>query len=1205
MISANEAFEYELYFDYLRDPASVPPKWKEYFEQKYGKENSIANLVTKEENALKPIIPKVPDKETEEIKKAIEYTKKDYEIAEPLITAEARVANNMEESVEVPTATSYRQIPVKPLDENRRIMNKYLEKSNKSKISFTHIISWAIVRALIRYPNMNAGFARINGKPHRLIRKSVNLGIAIDIIRKDGIRMLLVPSIKNADLMTFSEFVEEYNNLVFKARNNKLNPDDLSNTTVSITNPGTIGTSFSVPRLMKGQGLIMGIGSIDYPTEFQAVRPEKLSEFAISKVLTISNTYDHRIIQGAESAEFLAYLHKLLIGEENFYEQIFYSYDIPFEPVHWESDIDKQKLNKVNNAKDDLVEKNAHIMQLINAYRVRGHLLSSVNPLGRATYYYPELDPSYYGFTIWDLDRIFHVDDEWQTNEMPLRDVLELLRDSYCGNASIEYMHIQDLTKKNWIKQYFENTKGNYNISNDIKSKILKEIIEAETFENFLQTKFLGTKRFSLEGGETLIPMLYNLLDLAADEQLASVIIGMSHRGRLNVLANVLGKPLEMIFREFEGDFDEESYQGSGDVKYHLGYKGKYTSEKNNIIDFHLAANPSHLELVDPVVEGIARAEEDKLLDKNYNKSLPILIHGDSSFAGEGVVMETLNFSELEGYKTGGTIHIIVNNQIGFTTNAEDSRSAYYASDIAKMIQAPILHVNGNNPEAAYWATLFAYQYRQTFKSDIVIDLLCWRKYGHNEADEPTYTQPLLYKKIRSMPPISKTFANYLIEQKIINEDIYNTIHKDFLNKLNSEFDKHKEQENKFVFNGFIKNNNEELLLKPVETRVDNDVLKFITEKITSYPNNFNINPKVKTVLERRYKMVFETPNTIDWAMAESLALGSILMDNRSIRFTGQDTRRGTFTQRHSVLVDYKNEDLYIPLNHINENQEHLKIYDSPLTELGALGFEYGYSLIEDRGVTLWEAQYGDFANNAMPVVDQYLACGESKWGQISNLVMLLPHGYEGQGPEHSSARPERYLQLCAEGNLIIANLSTPAQYFHILLRQVYSQRRVPLIIFTPKSLLRHPRAVSTLEEFSEIGFQTVIDDVRIGEKSKIKRIIFCTGKIYYELLAKREKIGIDNIALVRVEQLYPLDQNLISKIISKYPNVSEYIWMQEETQNMGYWNYMYMQFQEILPNTHNLKYVGRPASPSTATGSSKMHLAEQELIISQALNFK
>lgn len=1201
MISSNEAFEYELYFDYLRNPDSVPPKWKEYFEQKYRNAIPPEFLSAKEEATKQPILTNIPSKDAEEIKKAIEYKTKDYEIAEPLITAEARVASNMEESIEVPTATSYRQIPVKALDENRRIINKHLEKLNKPKVSYTHIIAWAIVKALVRYPNMNAGFAKINGKPHRLIRKSINLGIAIDTTRKDGTRMLFVPSIKNADLLTFSQFITEYDNLVFKARNNKLDLKDLSDTTTSITNPGTIGTSFSAPRLMKGQGLIVGIGSIDYPTEFQAVRPDKLSEFAISKVVTLSSTYDHRIIQGAESAEFLAYLNKLLIGGENFYEQIFYSFDVPFEPVHWEIDINKQKYHQTPRMKDDLVEKNAHIMQLINAYRVRGHLLSSVNPLGRATYYYPELDPSYYGFTIWDLDRIFHVDDEWQTNEMPMRDVLELLRDAYCGQASVEYMHIQDLTKKNWIKQYFENTRSNYNISNDRKIKILQEIIQAETFENFLQTKFLGTKRFSLEGGETLIPMLRYLLNLAADEHLASTIIGMSHRGRLNTLANILGKPLKKIFREFEGDFADETYEGSGDVKYHLGYKGKFQSEKNNIIDFHLAANPSHLELVDPVVEGIARAEEDILGDRYHNQSLPILIHGDSSFAGEGIVMETLNLSELEGYKTGGTIHIIVNNQIGFTTNSEDARSSYYASDIAKMIQAPILHVNGSNPEAAYWATLFAFQYRQTFNSDIVIDLLCWRKYGHNEADEPSYTQPLLYKKIRSMPPISRTYANQLIEHKVINDDYYNKIHKDFLDEFNKELDEHKKEEKQFEFKGFIKSKNEELVLKPVETTISAEILQKITEKTTSYPTNFNIHPKVKVVLERRYKMVYDEPSSIDWAMAENLAFGSILLEKRNIRFTGQDTRRGTFSQRHSVLVDSKNEDIYIPLNHIDEDQQFIKIYDSPLTELAAVGYEYGYSLIEDKGLTLWEAQYGDFANVAIPMFDQFLSCGESKWGQTSNLVILLPHGYEGQGSEHSSARPERYLQLCADGNMIVANLSTPAQYFHILRRQVYSDKKVPLILFTPKSLLRHPLAVSTLEEFTQKGFQTIIDD-KIENPKNIKRVIFCTGKIYYELLEKREKMQIDNIALVRVEQLYPLDKNLISKIISKYPNVSEYVWMQEETKNMGYWNYIALQFQDILTDSKKLRYIGRPASPSTATGSSKIHLAEQELIISQAL---
>jgi 2-oxoglutarate dehydrogenase E1 component len=1130
-------------------------------------------------------------------KKVSEYKTKSFEFADPLSTASGKVAFNMEQSLEIPTATSYREIPIKVLDENRKIINNHIEKVLFKKISFTHMIAWAIVKSLIRYPNMNSAFEVINEKPHRLIRKSINFGVAVDLVRKDGTRMLMVPNMKDVDKMTFSQFVEEYDNLVFKARNNRLDANDLSDTTITLTNPGMIGTSYSSPRLMKGQGLIAGIGAIDFPSEFRAVRPSVLSEIAISKVVTISSTYDHRIIQGAESAEFLQYIDKLLTGNERFYEQLFYSLDVPFEPFKWTLD-SITSLHDIN----DQAEKNAHIIQMINAYRVRGHLLASTNPLGRVAYYYPELDPSYYGFTLWDLDRTYHVEDAWDKNNMTLREVLELLRDSYCGQSSIEFMHIQTSERKEWIKKYFENARSNYKTDVPKKLKLLYRLIESETFENFMHTKFIGTKRFSLEGGESLIPLIDEIFQNSLSSGLNTIVMGMSHRGRLNVVANNLQKDLQIIFKEFEGDPESESYTGSGDVKYHLGFKNTFSSESGNNLNVILASNPSHLEIVDPVVEGMARAISNQINDKNYNEVLPILIHGDSSFAGQGVVMETLNLSELEGYKTGGTIHIIVNNQIGFTTNSLESRSTTYTTDVAKMIQAPILHVNGNNPEAVSWVADFAFKYRQMFGSDVIIDLLCYRKYGHNEADEPTYTQPLLYKKIRAMEPISRVYAKQLEKSKVINTADYDNMKKSIIEKLETEFQKYKSIEKNFVFQGFSDINTPTSLMKEVETRIEREVLNQITERITLYPKKFNLNPKLKVLLDKRNKMVFGDKSEIDWAMAEHLAFGSIVREGKLVRLTGQDSQRGTFSQRHAVLIDFLNEDPYVPLNNITENQAQFIVYDSPLSEYAVVGFEYGYSIIEEKGLTLWEAQFGDFANNAIPVVDQFLSCGESKWAQFSNLVLLLPHSYDGQGPEHSSARPERYLQLCAEENMIVANISTPANYFHALRRQVQLPKRVPLIIMTPKGLLRHPLAVSSVNEFTDNNFITVYDD-KVNDPSKIEKVIFMTGKIYYELLSEKNKRNLENTALIRIEQLYPLDEEKIKEIIGKCNNAKKFIWFQEEPKNQGYWNHLAMEFSELLPEGKKIEYYGRPASPATATGSAKVHAAEQQLIIDKVLS--
>jgi 2-oxoglutarate decarboxylase len=1186
MIYPNTAFEEELYFQYIREPESVSPEWRQYFNMKQAN-----NVDLSPENQSKLVL-----KNTEKSQLSVESNGLELE---KLNSVQTKIVENMHSSLEIPTASSVRMIPVKALDENRRIINKYLAKLKRQKVSFTHILAWAIVRALIKYPSLNCSFEQKDGISYRVHKDSINFGLAVDITRKDGSRILMVPNIKSAQNLAFLEFIESFDTILTKTRNNNINPEDLNDTSITLTNPGMIGTTFSNPRLMSGQGLIIACGAIDYPMEFQSVNPSMLTKLAVSKTVTITNTYDHRIIQGAESAEFLSYLHKILIGSEFFYDQIFASLKIPFEPVRWS--VDLSKVNKLGETDQfEIIEKGAHVIQLINAFRVRGHLLASVNPLGLSSYYYPELEPSYYGFTIWDLDRIFHADDTWAENNLPLRDIIELMRESYCGNISIEFMHIQDPDKKEWVKHQVETTRFTHEFSRSESIKIFEKIVESEEFENFIHTKFVGSKRFSLEGSESFIVLVNKIFELAADNNLNSVVMGMAHRGRLNALVNLMGKSVEKIFKEFEGYMDPESYQGSGDVKYHLGDRGVFNSVHGNSVNVILASNPSHLELVNPIIEGMARALNNQIHDDSFTKNLPILVHGDAAFAGQGIVQETLNLSQLEGYKTGGTIHIIINNQIGFTTNSLDARSTLYASDVAKMIQVPIIHVNGNDPESVATSAIFAYDFREKFGCDIIIDMLCYRKYGHNESDEPAYTQPLLYKKIKAMSPISKIFASELVNGKIIEKEEINLIVKRKRDSLNEAFVnrstiKSTKKENQTVKKLF---SDEQL-----NTAVNSETLRMIAEKITQYPTDFKVNPKLQQLLKKRKEMVKSDQSEIDWAMAEALAFGSLLIESKEIRFTGQDCRRGTFSQRHAVFTDIETEDQYISLNHILKNQSKIKIFDSPLSELAVLGFEYGYSVLSGNSLVIWEAQFGDFANMAQAMTDQIIVCAESKWAQTSNLTMLLPHSYDGQGPEHSSARLERFLQLCAEDNIIVGNYTTPANYFHALRRQSLSPMRKPLIIMTPKGMLRHPLAVSSIADLSEGKFQHIIDDSFVNPIN-VKSITFTTGKIYYELLAKRQSEKIDNVALVRIEQLYPLHTSQIEAILAKYSKAENIIWAQEEPKNMGAWSFISPRLSELIDGKMKIIYIGRKASASTASGSFVIHSAEQKEIIDNVMSY-
>ena len=1191
MIDLNQAFEEELYYDYLKDPELVSPEWRDYFSKTNGTSiisvpaNGRTNNILHVSNV---IADSTPNAENINLDKLTELPK-----------IPTKIAENMEESLTVPTATSVRSIPVKPLDENRRIINKYLLRQRRSKISFSHLLLWAIVKTLNKYPALNDSFVKKDGKYYRQINNEINIGVAVDIERSNGERLLLVPNLKNAGKMNFSEFIEGLADLINRAKNNKIKLEELENTTVSLTNPGMMGTIMSIPRLMNGQGMIVASGSIDFPAEFSAVKPDKLTELAISKVVSITNTYDHRIIQGAESAEFLRYMHQLLIGENRFYDQIFASLKIPFSPVKWEIDSSDLSKSEMNHRQ----EKSTHVMSLINSYRVRGHLLANINPLGISSYSYPELDMSYYGLNIWDLERSFPSVDSWDKPQMTLREILELMRDTYCGTIGVEFMHIQDLNKKNWIKNTLESSRNSLKFEKEQRKNILRKLIHAETFEDFLHKKFIGQKRFSLEGAESLIVMIDQLFQDSANSNTEQAILGMAHRGRLNVLVNNAGKSLKAIFNEFDGDISPQDYHGSGDVKYHLGQTNEYTSLKNNTMSVSLTPNPSHLEIVNPVVMGLSRVLVDEKYNGDYSKVLPILVHGDAAFAGQGISQEVLNLARLEGYTTGGTIHIVVNNQIGFTTSVEDARSTYYATDVAKMLQVPILHVNGDDPEAVAQAAIFALNYRTKYNEDVIIDMLCFRKYGHNEGDEPSYTQPLMYKKIRSMKSTREMYQDELVSTGILTTENVEELSSKYYKELEEAFDQRKEKpkSQKIVFEEKFGQT-----IRNYETTISKSTIEKVIRYTTTVPDGFNANPKVLHGLMKRRNMIEDEKPSYDWATAETLAFGSILLDNMNVRFSGEDVRRGTFSQRHAVLIDIETEEAFIPLNNIQDEQAEIQIYDSPLSELAVVGYDYGYSVNSKNSITLWEAQFGDFVNMAQPIIDQFISCADMKWGQTSNLILLLPHGHDGQGPEHSSARLERFLQLCAEENMIVGNFTTPANYFHALRRHSKFEHKIPMVLMTPKSMLRHNLAVSKTSDFTSGEFQHIIDEIDENiHPSKVKRLILCSGKLYYDLLQKRRDENIDDIAIVRIEQLYPMNITKLEEVINKYSNAEKVVWTQEEPKNQGAWSYMLTELLQLIDDHKRIEFAGRHSAASTATGSSKIHNHEQNYVVYSALGLE
>jgi 2-oxoglutarate dehydrogenase E1 component len=1107
----------------------------------------------------------------------------------PIRGIAAAVVKNMTASLEIPTATSVRAVPAKLISDNRIVINNFLKRNRAGKISFTHLIGYAIVKATADYPNMNRHYTEVDGKPQLVTPAHLNLGLAIDLPGKNGQRSLVVLPIRGTETMTFSQFWAAYEAVVGKARRGELTADDYAGTTMSLTNPGGIGTVHSVPRLMAGQGAIIGVGAMEYPAEFAGASERTIAELGVSKIMTLTSTYDHRIIQGAESGEFLKRIHGLLLGEDGFYDEVFASLRVPYEPVRWVQDI------RSGAGRD--VDKTAKVLELIDAYRTRGHLMADTDPLNYRQRKHPDLDVLSHGLTLWDLEREFSVGGFNGQQFMKLRSVLGVLRDSYCRTVGVEYMHIQDPVQRKWVQERVEAPRAKPPV--DLQKYILGRLNAAEAFETFLQTKYIGQKRFSLEGGETVIAMLDAILAKGAEYNLDEIVIGMAHRGRLNVLANIVGKPYSQVFREFEGNLDPGQAHGSGDVKYHLGAEGKYVSPVGgNEVAVSLVANPSHLEVVDPVMEGVVRAKQDMLnRGEGGFTVMPLAIHGDAAFAGQGVVAETLNLSQVRGYRTGGTVHVIINNQVGFTTPPEQSRSSLYSTDVARMIQAPIFHVNGDDPEACIRVARLAFDYRQAFHKDVVIDLVCYRRRGHNEGDDPSYTQPLMYDLIEQKRSVRKLYTESLVGRGDITIEEAEQVLRDYQQQLERVFTEVREASSEAPDDWTTVPDYPEKSTASFGTAVSPEVMKRIADAYVTPPDGFVVHPKVMPQLQRRATAITDGP--IDWGTGEILAFGSLLMGGRPVRLAGQDSRRGTFVSRFATIIDRHNADEWTPLSSLTEDQAKFYVYDSLLSEYAALGFEYGYSVARPDALVLWEAQFGDFVNGAQTVIDEFITSGETKWGQQSGVVMLLPHGYEGQGPDHSSARIERFLTMAAEDAFVIAQPSTPASYFHLLRQHSLGEEHRPLIVFTPKSMLKRKEAASQPEDFTSGEWRPLITDEH-ADPDKVEVVLLCSGRVTWDLMVERAKREDgEKFAIARIEQLYPRPTEELHDYLESLPHLKSVRWVQDEPRNMGPWPHYALNAWPALG--HRVEPVTRPASSSPSVGTVKRHMEEQKALIDRA----
>jgi len=1171
----NAGYVETLFESWRNDANSVDPEWATFFsEAGQGAHSAKASTSGQAASASE--------------KAATARPEEDYQL-EALRGIAAKIAVNMQASLEVPTATTVRTLPVKVLDENRKILNDHMRDRVLGKASYTHLIAYAMVQAVRELPNVQSFFEEREGTPYRVTPRRVNLGLAIDVGKGDK-RSLVVPNIKGAESMNFKEFYDAYQAIVERGRAGKLTAQDFAGTSFTLTNPGGFGTEASVPRLMKGQGLILATGSIGLPVQARQMNPALLAELAMAPVMTITSTYDHRTVQGAESGLLLRRIEELLDGADDFWQRIFDCLRVPWRPAHAATD------QRVKD-EEELAQDQAKVWQMIGAYRSRGCQLADLDPLEYRPDMRQSLDPAWYGFTIWDLDREFLTDGMCGKAKMTLREILTVLRESYCRRWTSETMHIVDRKRKHWVRRRIEDGRHLPEFAPEHRLRILGRLIRAENFERFLHTRYPGNKRFSGEGADSMIPALGEVFDLAAEDGVERIVIGMAHRGRLTMLATLLNRPYDRLFREFEGVLLPGEVEGSGDVKYHVGQRGTYVTPTGKEVELILTANPSHLEAVDPVVCGQVRAYQDISADSERKKTLSVLIHGDAAFTGQGVVAETLQMSNLPGYTTGGTIHLIVNNQIGFTAGPRDLHSAYYCSDLAKMVQAPIFHCNGDYPESVARACTVATEYQREHGADVVIDMVCYRRRGHNEGDEPMYTQPLLYKKIAEHPTVRENYTALLIRRGQMTREECEAIGDGFDQELREALQLSKEQKAQArtyqLAPGDLLAEAEWCDEESAATGLPQDRLVSLIDELNSMPEGHVVHPNLLRQLKRREEMV-RGNRGLDWGCAEALALAAMVQDGTSLRLTGQDSGRGTFSHRHSVIRDQSSGKDYVPLADLNSDAT-VQIFDSLLSEEACLAFEYGYCLAHPESMVLWEAQFGDFANGAQIPIDQFITVGEAKWDQRVGLTMLLPHGQDGQGPEHSSARIERYLQLAAEGNIQAVTGTTPAQCFHLLRRQALAgPDRKPLVFFTPKSLLRDPRATSPIEELTEGCYQEVLGDPSLAEGAQ--EVVLCMGQIYFDAVDRREASGRKDVALIRLEQFYPFPRAALLRELAKHPG-AKLKWLQDEPRNQGVW--MYLQDRLNMLDL-NVEYVGMPTAASPAPGSYARHRSEHDQLLAR-----
>ncbi len=1114
----------------------------------------------------------------------------------------------MEQSLSIPTATSFRTLPVDVMDARRKELNAALQASGRAKkISFTHVIAFALVRAARELPFITSSFRRENGTPAR-VEPGIHLGLAVDSQRKDGSRFLVVPVIKNADALDFAKFHERYEALVAKARDNKLVADDLQGASFTLTNPGGIGTVASIPRLMAGQGAILATGAIGYPPGFANVSDATRKNLGLGKIMQMTSTYDHRVIQGAQSGEYLKRVDDLLQGKDTFYEQLFSVLGLTASPhLAKESTVAAPAAAAGQSApSDEMMRAVAAGMAVVAAFRTHGHLAAHLDPLGTRPIGEPSLEPANWGLTPALQAAIPASVLRVKVPGNTLADVLPRLRETYSSTIAYEVEHISNTAQREWLRDFIESGKHRIALSNERKASVLERLTRVETLERFLRKTFLGQKTFSGEGLDAMVPMIEEMLHMFAETGVSNAVLGMAHRGRLGVIAHVVNLPVEEILSEFEaaherGDVGDGDV--TGDVKYHHGASGVYETAQGKKIGVTLVHNPSHLEAVDPVVEGRARAlqtnHSKSAPQLDFKKAAPILIHGDAAFSGQGIVPEVLNLQSLPGYNTGGTVHLIANNQIGFTTDALDARSTRYSSDLAKGFDIPIVHVNADDVEACIYAVHLAVEFRRAFNRDVLIDVIGYRRFGHNEQDEPAYTQPEMYERIKTHPTARDLFANKLVAQGVVTAEQSAEMVAGATAKLQEAL-KNVRGDKRDMAGILAKLATSNAAAAPLD-KVEKAMLLDWAAQLVRVPSGFGINKKLQTQFDRRQGLI-EQKGLVDWGMSEALAFASLVSEGVPVRLTGQDTERGTFSHRHATLHDPKTNAQYVPLQHLPSAKASFEIHNSPLSEYACVGFEYGYSAAIPRALVLWEAQFGDFVNGAQIVIDQFVAAGQAKWGQISRLTLLLPHGYEGQGPEHSSARLERFLQLAAEGNLRVANPSTAGNYYQLLRMQATTPQAMPLVAITPKSLLRLESSYGAIDEMVSGTFQPVLDDANVKSKKSVERVLLCSGKIYYDMIAHERYKDLKKTAIVRIELLSPLPYVEINNVLSTYPNLRELIWVQEEPKNMGARAFVRRRLIERNAQPLEIQYIGRPYRASPSEGYPGAHAVEQERIVAQAL---